>query len=306
MEKKIIIMYFLIKRANNMDELKDFREALRAFEEEFKCSVVMHAHMDEVRKSFAFLCGIHTNPYCSVMKKKLWESANPLCNYFDCKLVGEMLNEKKKPFYKFCHCAVLEIAAPVIINGELGATLYIGPFRVSEKKMPPGTLISRTFIKGLRKFEKQKRLLTEMSEEKASRLIGISLMLSNMIRYITEKNSANEEVPGSRKEHIENFIKNHFRKNISLSELASYLFLSESRTTQLLREYFGKGFPELLTEQRLNYAKTLLANSYFTASSIALQAGFSEASYFFKVFMKSAGMSPGAYRRKFRKENFQA
>lgn len=289
-----------------MDGIKDFTDALRAFEEEFKCSVVMHAHTDELRKCFGFLCGIHTNPYCSIMKKKLLDTVNPLCNHFDCKLTGEMLNEKKMPFFKYCHCAVLEVAAPVIINGQLGATLYIGPFRVPEKNMPPGTLISRTFVKGLCKFEKQKQLLAEISQETALRLIRMSLMLSNMIRYITEKNKEQENFHGSRKEHIEGFIRNNFRREASLSELAAYLFLSESRTTQLLREYFGKGFPELVTEQRVNYAKSLLANSYFTASSISAQAGFSEPAYFFKVFRKSTGLQPGAYRRNFRKENFQA
>lgn len=312
-------MYFLINqqvkylqsvkiklKGNSMDEMRDFSEALTAFKEEFGCHVMMHTYTDDLRRNFAFLCGIHANPYCSILKNKLWDTINPQCKYFDCKLTLEVLSRGKKPFYKYCHCGVLELAVPVITGERLSGVLYIGPFRTSPDEMPPDTLICKTSVKGLEKFEAQKQTLAELSRERASRLMKISIMLSSMMGYIVEK-SKNDEIPaGSRKERIENFIGNNFRREASLSELASYLFLSESRTTQLLREYFGKGFPELVTEQRINYAKSLLVNSYFTASSIAVQTGFSEAAYFFKVFMKSTGLSPGAYRKKFRKENFQA
>jgi AraC-like DNA-binding protein len=80
--------------------------------------------------------------------------------------------------------------------------------------------------------------------------------------------------------------------------------LSPSRISQLLKEYFNKGFAELLNEQRLGQSEKLLANSYFTIETIARECGFRDSSYFFRVFKTKFGISPGAYRKLKQKERF--
>jgi AraC-like DNA-binding protein len=286
-----------------MNDMENFIAALKAFEEEFGCSVVMHAYTEDLKKIFAFIFGIHTNPYCSVLKKKVWDTVNPLCRYFDCVLCGEILNGKDLPFYKYCHCSVLELVVPVLIEKRVAGVLYIGPFNVLKEALPPDTLLSKTFIRGLEKFNPQKEQLAGLSARRALRLKKISLLLSTMMSYIAEKSKEAKSEGGGRKERIENFIRNNFRKDASLQALAAHLLLSESRTTQIVKEYFDKSLPALVTEQKINCAKTLLVSSYFSASAIAVQSGFSEPGYFFKTFKKYTGFTPAAYRKKNRKEN---
>lgn len=48
---------------------------------------------------------------------------------------------------------------------------------------------------------------------------------------------------------------------------------------------------------RLNIAKQLLLESDFSITEIAYRCGFSDASYFSKVFRSSVGVSPLEYRK---------
>jgi AraC family transcriptional regulator len=45
----------------------------------------------------------------------------------------------------------------------------------------------------------------------------------------------------------------------------------------------------------------LLTNNNFVIAEIALDCGFADQSHFTRVFQRAAGMSPGAWRRTYRR-----
>jgi len=79
-----------------------------------------------------------------------------------------------------------------------------------------------------------------------------------------------------------------------LSGYSSYHFL------RLFRLIMGKTPNRYLTDCRLAKAKQLLVSSELSVAQIALVAGFSQSSYFIKVFKEVEGMPPNQYRRAFR------
>ena len=78
-----------------------------------------------------------------------------------------------------------------------------------------------------------------------------------------------------------------------LSGYSSYHFL------RLFRVVMGKTPNRYLTDCRLARAKLLLISSELSVAQIALQTGFTQSSYFIKVFKEVEGMPPNQYRRAF-------
>ncbi len=87
-------------------------------------------------------------------------------------------------------------------------------------------------------------------------------------------------------------------ENFSVEELAQKVGLSRSMLHRKLKKLTGKSASEHITELRLTHAKNLLENDVATVSEIAFRVGFSDPSYFNKVFKKHFNVSPGKVRKK--------
>jgi hypothetical protein len=65
-----------------------------------------------------------------------------------------------------------------------------------------------------------------------------------------------------------------------------------------IKELFGKTYPALLCEIRLSRALQALQSGDETISRISLQVGFTDASYFTRVFRRMYGVSPQTFRNR--------
>jgi AraC-like DNA-binding protein len=95
-------------------------------------------------------------------------------------------------------------------------------------------------------------------------------------------------------------------KEIMQARLATRLTIANvARECRLTPSYFAKAFRRTtgmsplhyLTHIRVREAKSLLASSTLPLADIALICGFGDQSYFTRVFSRSVGTSPGAWRR---------
>lgn len=92
---------------------------------------------------------------------------------------------------------------------------------------------------------------------------------------------------------------NQSRYNWTITELAEMANLSENRFAVLYKQFFHISPIKDLLEIRISKAKILLTNSTDQISSIAIDVGFNEISYFSRSFKNQTGLSP----RKFRQMN---
>lgn len=86
-------------------------------------------------------------------------------------------------------------------------------------------------------------------------------------------------------------------KSYSIQFLAEACNMSSACFRRLFKEYSGKSPVEYRTELKINSAKSLLANSKITLSSLSEALGFENAAYFCRVFKNKTGMTPGEYRK---------
>ncbi len=87
-------------------------------------------------------------------------------------------------------------------------------------------------------------------------------------------------------------------ENFSVEDLAQKVGLSRSMLHRKLIRLTGKSASDLITIKRLIKAKELLENDVATTSEVAYKVGFSDPSYFNKVFKKYYKVSPGDVRKK--------
>jgi len=93
------------------------------------------------------------------------------------------------------------------------------------------------------------------------------------------------------------YIQEHYMDKISLEDIAGSAGISRTKCTSLFKVYTETTPVEYLNSYRLEEAARRLVNEHTPVAEIALACGFSQQSYFGRMFQKEYGMTPLAYRR---------
>ncbi len=94
------------------------------------------------------------------------------------------------------------------------------------------------------------------------------------------------------------YMKDNYERNISLSDIAGYVFLSTSYFVRVFKDHKGIAPISYLLRIRVNRAKEMLVETDSKVSDIALSTGFSSQQRFNTVFKKLTGLTPLEYRKK--------
>ena len=99
---------------------------------------------------------------------------------------------------------------------------------------------------------------------------------------------------------IRNTIEERYGERITLAELSSVYHVSISHLTHAFKKATGYAPIEYLMECRLSAAKQMLSTNEMSISEIVDLCGFSDESNFARTFKKKIGISPSAFRKKYR------
>jgi len=91
------------------------------------------------------------------------------------------------------------------------------------------------------------------------------------------------------------FVRQNYRRNISVAEAAEYAGISESHLRRCFRLETGLSFVDFLTKYRIDTAKTLMDKGEMPIHRISDETGFSSTRYFCRVFKKATNMTPREY-----------
>jgi AraC-like DNA-binding protein/mannose-6-phosphate isomerase-like protein (cupin superfamily) len=94
-----------------------------------------------------------------------------------------------------------------------------------------------------------------------------------------------------------NYIHNHFERDISLEDIARYVFLSPGYFIRAFKEETGLSPISYLIKVRIGRAMELLAETNDKVVDIALSVGFSNQQRFNEMFKKLVHMTPTQYRK---------
>lgn len=101
---------------------------------------------------------------------------------------------------------------------------------------------------------------------------------------------------GKRMDKVVRFLMDESHRKITLSEVAEVASMNKEAFCRFFRERTRKTFTEFLNEIRIKKACELLGNSDLTIHQVAVESGFSNLSYFNRVFRKVNGTTPKEYR----------
>jgi len=93
------------------------------------------------------------------------------------------------------------------------------------------------------------------------------------------------------------YMEDHLHEEITRDDVANVACLSPSHFSRVVKQTFGHSYTDLLARMRVDKSRELLVRSDKSLIQICLDCGFSDPSYYTKVFRKYTGHTPSEYRR---------
>lgn len=98
------------------------------------------------------------------------------------------------------------------------------------------------------------------------------------------------------------YIREHMGENISRADIAKRIYLHPDYLSRIFHDKTGTTLSDYILSERIRRAKQLLETGRMSITEIGAEVGFSNTSYFGKMFRKYTGITPKNYRRQSRKE----
>jgi len=93
------------------------------------------------------------------------------------------------------------------------------------------------------------------------------------------------------------FIMQNYDKDITLSDIAKYVYLSESYFAHSFKDQFGTSPKNFILKARIEASKEILSKTDMKISDIAISVGFLSQQRFNDIFKKMENMTPLKYRK---------
>lgn len=97
-------------------------------------------------------------------------------------------------------------------------------------------------------------------------------------------------------DEILKYIDDHLCEPLTLEQIEKEFFISHTHLSRIFRHEYGASPYQYIILQRINLARSMLANTDLSISDIAMRLGFSDAHYFSYTFKKETGSTPRQYR----------
>jgi AraC-like DNA-binding protein len=114
---------------------------------------------------------------------------------------------------------------------------------------------------------------------------------------ILEHNSSDKET--ARLNSIYNFSAKHFKRKITIEEIAEVANLSSNSFCRYFKNRTRKHFSHFLNEIRVEYACKLIKENKYQVTQVCYEAGFNNFPNFNNAFKKITGKTPLQYSKEF-------
>lgn len=108
------------------------------------------------------------------------------------------------------------------------------------------------------------------------------------------------EVQNEKHQFIEKalaYIDEHFTDKLTLEMVASKVYINPKYFSHVFKREMGISFTEYVISLKIKYACKLLETTNYQAYRISIECGFSDPSYFNRVFCAQVNMTPQTYRK---------
>lgn len=228
-------------------------------------------------------------PFCAKVNQA--EEEHAICMECD-RLACRAALEKRDTYVYKCRYGLTEAVSPLYNFDTLGGFLMMG--QIAQEDFDIETAIS---------------LLSDRTGDSSEALTlagGIPIADPDLIEsyfkvmtacasYLT-LSSADAASKPSVAQQAKSYIRENIGEKILIGDICNRLNCSKSTLLTSFKKQYGITVNAYITELRLAMAVKLLTESDLTISEISAETGFSDQSYFSKVFSARYGASPSEYR----------
>lgn len=169
----------------------------------------------------------------------------------------------------------------------------------------PASVFQKVFQVNRKCFDLMNQLKQESSVEQGHGYEIIASLLTVFLGYLIRQ--AEGSVPKNMPESVnykryQSELVNRALKIISdeypglnMRMLCKAVGIGDSRLRQLIRRETGESFSSLLHKQRVAVAKHLLNEGTYSLAEISNAIGYNHPAFFFRIFKRLTGLTPGAY-----------
>ncbi|MBQ9940525.1 MAG: PocR ligand-binding domain-containing protein [Clostridia bacterium] len=226
--------------------------------------------------------------YCSLLQDI--EAERMHCNECDRKILKKCRFSKRLEKH-ICHAGLYDAAMPIVKCDTIVGFAIMG--RVRSANSPVSlSHYPDTDAKTIKKLETLYDQLPFITENRL-------MALYDLLSYIIFDNAI-QIVYDPLVTEIVDFIDTNFHENLSVGYLCSRFHISKNSLYKAFNDNFRCTVNEYITERRLKYAKTLLAQSDEPVYQIARNSGIDNYTYFCRLFKIKNGVTPTEYRKKYK------
>lgn len=127
--------------------------------------------------------------------------------------------------------------------------------------------------------------------EKENSFLGKMEALNNYLRPVYAVMMAGKKAYSKDITRAITYIREHFKEDINLREVAGYIGLSENYLSNLFKKETGENMVTYMNRCRIELAKELITNTGMKVYEIAEEVGFKNTTYFSTIFKKMTHMT---------------
>ena len=130
----------------------------------------------------------------------------------------------------------------------------------------------------------------------SSLIIQFFVILNRSYKMTLERQIVSEDKKINLIRRATSYISEHYREKLSVDDIANYLHFSKSYLSHSFKEITGYSIVDYINLIRCHNAKLLLFEGY-TVSEVSNELGFSDISYFSRIFKKVTGQIPSSVKK---------
>lgn len=237
--------------------------------------------------------GNKERPFCP--KIKVSKTYNGECMMNDQLRFIEAEKKKSAVLYT-CHAGLTEMVTPLIYDDIVIGYIIIGQFIDEERNYADESLVQIAATKFDLNYEELLYDYQQSPVLSAEHLSAANLLLHHCIQSLLYNQLIrlqNNLLP----QRIKEYILNNLDLPLSVESLCKKFFVSQKKLYNLFRDEFHTTVKDFILKERIRKAKKLLVNSDMTLIEISDKTGFTDYSYFIRIFKKRIGLSPLKYRK---------
>lgn len=266
--------------------------------------------LSEILRLFANVCNININivdknmqyiysdkmiynEYCHEIHKtekgkKLCEKSD-LCLFKECNKTGGIQTH-------ICHAGLIDIAVPIEWNGEICGYIILGQMKCDKDFNSVQNCLKYLEVD----WEKMRKCYEELEFFDYDKLNNVMKLTVIFSKYIIMENILRFEVTDIA-EAACTYINNNFDRDMSIGDILKEVCTSPNTLYKAFRDKFECTPGEYINKTRVNKSVPMLLYTEQSIEEISGKVGFSDASYYSKVFKREYGCPPIKYRQQHKK-----